>query len=131
MRVVAYLLSLLLIAPQMLIFAAIKLLDHVTSTRSLLGFLNTALDTLDALFGWAGLAALIAVIVFIALGFSDKWRPIAAACTQARNAISAVYTAIWTAKVDVLIFLSPGLLSAALCIWLMVDRSLHSPPVRA
>jgi len=131
MRIVAHLLSIVLIIPQALIFASVTLLQHVTATRTLQGILMTTLDTLNVLFGWGGLAMIAILGLIIGSGFSDKWRVVAASCVLGVDIYTAAYLLLWM-KVstigDGIFFSAPGALAATLCIWVirrdMLDRRL-------
>lgn len=112
----------LLIVPQVLIFATIKTVEHVLAPRSLLGFLSNALDMLALLFGWGGLAAIVTIAVLAGLGFSERWRPFAASFVLLTNVYTAVRVLIWaqfSSAGDFAFFLLPSAIAASLSIWLI------------
>lgn len=122
MRGLAHLVACLLVAPQALLFAAIKLLGHVTRTGTLLGMLKTILDTLDALLGWYGLAAVAVALLLVVAGFSERWRPVASTCLLAADVYTGVVIITWmeVASVgDAVFFLAPGLIAAGICVSLI------------
>ena len=111
-----------LLIPQMLIFAAAALLDHVTATGTFLGFLNSALDTLNLLIGWGGVAVLLVIALIAGCGFSDKSRPIASLIVLLTDIYTAVYVLVWfgvNSVSDSAFFLLPGTLAALLCVWVI------------
>ena len=122
MRAFAHVVACLLLVPQALLFAAIKLVEHVTRTKTLLGLLETTIDTLDALLGWYGLAALIVAILLLAAGFSATWRPVASICLLAADIYSAVVLVTWmevSSFGDAAFFLAPGIIAAVIWGWLV------------
>lgn len=122
MRVLAHLLAMALLIPQALIFAAAALLDHVTASGRFLGFLNSALDTLNLLFGWGGLAVLVVIALIAGCGFSDRWRLIASLLVLVIDIYTAAYVLVWfevSSISDSAFFLLPGTLAALLCIWVI------------
>jgi len=122
MRILAYLSAIALLVPQALLFAAATLLDHVTATGTFLGLLNSALDTLDLLFGWGGLAVVLMTLLLIGIGFSDRWRPVASLFVLVLDSYTAVYVLLWfgvDTVGDSAFFLLPGVLAALLCVWLI------------
>jgi hypothetical protein len=125
MRILAYLVAVALLVPQTLIFAAATLLDHVTATRTFLGFLNTTLDTLNLMFGWGGVAVLVVAGFVIGCGFSDKCRPAAAVFVLLVDVYTAGYVLLWAGVKNVAFFLMPGTLAAGLCVW-MIRRDFMS-----
>jgi len=111
-----------LLIPQALIFAAAALLDHVTASGRFLGFLSSALDTLNLLFGWGGLAVLLVIALIAGSGFSDRWRAIASLILLLFDIYSAAYVLVWfevNTVSDSAFFLLPGTLAALLCIWVI------------
>jgi hypothetical protein len=123
-RAFAHVGACLLFVPQALLFAAIKLVDHVTRSGTLLGLLNTTFDTLDALLGWYGLAALIVAILLLAAGFSATWRPVASICLLAADVYTAVVLVTWTevsSFADAAFFLAPGMIAGLIWGWLIRD----------
>jgi len=111
-----------LLIPQMLIFAAAALLDHVTATGTFLGFLNSSLDTLNLLIGWGGVAVLLVIALIAGCGFSDKSRPIASLIVLLTDIYTAVYVLVWfgvNSVSDSAFFLLPGTLAALLCVWVI------------
>lgn len=122
MRILAYLAAIALLVPQTLLFAAATLLDHVTAAGTFSGFLTSALDTLDLMFGWGGLAVLLIVLLLIGVGFSDRCRPMASLFVLVLDIYTAVYVLVWfgvSTVGDSAFFLLPGVLAALLCVWLI------------
>ena len=121
-RALAHVVACLLFVPQALLFAAIKLLDHVTHTGTLLGMLKTTVDVLDALLGWYGLAAIVVTGVLLGAGFSNTWRPVASTCLLAADVYTAAVLVSWmevSSVADAAFFLAPGVIAAAICVWLI------------
>jgi hypothetical protein len=122
LRIAAHLLSMALLVPQALIFAAIVLLGHVTAKRTFTGLVTTTLDTLDLLLGWGGIAVLLLVVLLIVAGFRDRWRIFASWFLLAFDLGTATSILVW-AKVSTIadgaFLLLPGTLAAALCVWLI------------
>lgn len=122
MRAFAHVVACLLLVPQALLFGAIKLVEHVTRTKTLPGLLNTTFDTLDALLGWYGLAAIIVAVLLLAAGFSATWRPVASVCLLAADMYSAVVLVTWmdvSRAADAAFFLAPGMIAAVVWAWLI------------
>src|SRR4051794_37813895 len=115
LRVLAHLLSVALLVPQTLVFAAVVLLDHVIAKRTFAGFVTAALDTLDLLFGWGGIALLLVVALVIGAGFRDRWRPAASSFLLVFDLVSVVSIVVWSGVrtfADVFFLLLPGSLAA-------------------
>lgn len=122
MRALAHLLAMALLIPQALIFAAAALLDHVTASGRFLGFLSSALDTLNLMFGWGGLAVLLVTALIAGCGFSDRWRPIASLILLLFDIYTAAYVLVWfgvNTVSDSAFFLLPATLAALLCVWVI------------
>lgn len=78
MRAVAHLGAVLLLVPQALVWAAFVLLDHLTAGGSLGSLVENAFDVLNVLFGWGGLALIVAFVSLIAAAFHPRSRFVAA-----------------------------------------------------
>ena len=122
LRIAAHLLSMALLVPQALIFAAIVLLGHVMAKRTFTGLVTTTLDTLDLLLGWGGIAVLLLVVLLIVAGFRDRWRVFASSFLLVFDLCTATSILVWakvTTIADGAFLLLPGALAAALCVWLI------------
>ena len=135
LRILAHLLSMALLVPQALIFAAVVLLDHVTAKRTFTGLVTTTLDTLDLLFGWGGLAILLLAVLLIVAGFRDRWRVFASSFLLVFDLCTAISILVWarvTTVADGAFLLLPGVLAAALCVWLIrAARMARAPAASA
>jgi hypothetical protein len=119
MRTVAHLLAMVLLVPQTLIFAAAALLDHVAATGTFFGFLSSALDTLDLMFGWGGFAVFVVTVLVAGCGFSNRWRPVASLLVLVFDIYTAAYVLMWfqvSTVGDSVFFLLPGTLAVLLCV---------------
>jgi len=119
-RAAAHLAAIVLLVPQTLVLAAFAALDHLTSERTIGAFFTSALELLDLLFGWGGLAIVVAVLLLIGAGFHRKSRPIAAVCLVAFAVVSTIVLIVQLPSPrtpDTFLFFFPALLSMALSVW--------------
>jgi hypothetical protein len=118
MRAVLHLCAIVLALPQLVFATIFLLLDHLTAGGTLGSVFTRALDLLDFVFTWGGLAVLAGLLVLIGAGFSTRWRPFAAAVVATLVVASATTLILVVGVDDVLIFL-PGLISLGVSVWLM------------
>jgi hypothetical protein len=78
-RPLLYIVAALLALPQLLITSAFLLLDHVTGGGTLGTLLSRIVNVLFLFFSWGGAVVLVLMLLFLAIGFSTRWRPIGAA----------------------------------------------------
>lgn len=79
MRIIAHLLSIVLLLPGLTMAAAFVLLDHLVRQPGWFEFLTALLEIALILLPWGLLGVIVGVFLLAALGFSDRWRWAAAA----------------------------------------------------
>ena len=115
-RPLLHLCAIALAAPQVLLFTAFALLGHLTSGRTLGSLFMRALETLDALLGWAGALLLAAIVLLIAAGFARTLRPFASAVVILAVICTTIGLIVQTGAPELsqLFIFIPGLLALAL-----------------
>ena len=111
MRGLLHVLAILLALPQVLVCLAFLMIGHLTGGRTAGSLFMRTLDALYLLFGWGGLAGLVALAVLTAGGFSRRWRRWAAAVVAVVVLASGLFLAV---NVDDWSLLVPGLFALVL-----------------
>jgi hypothetical protein len=124
MRGLLHVLAILLALPQVLVGLAFLLIGHLTAGRTAGSLFMRTLDALYLLFGWGGLAGLIAFAVLAAGGFSMRWRRWAAAVVAVVVLASGMFLAV---NVDDWSLLVPGLFALVLSVALALPGRPAAP----
>ena len=120
MRVVAHLVSVMLLVPGIIIAAVILAIGHVTGQADFGRFVNALLDVLLAFFPLAFLAVVVWFVIAV-LGFSRRWYRAAAICVAAVAAGTSLVIAWPASAADALDHwgvLVPGGIALIIGIWL-------------
>jgi hypothetical protein len=119
MRAALYLVSLLLLLPQLAVGALFLLVEDLARTKGLWGLLGRLLDMAMAALSWVGLLMLAVLLAWIAAGFHPTARRVGAVfIVLAAVATGAVILIGGEASADYWFFL-PGVVAAGLAAWLV------------
>lgn len=122
MRPLLHVVAILLALPQLAICAIFLTLGHLTGGHTLGSLFTRSLDLLDAIFGWAGLAIVVSMLLLIAAAFSARWRPIGSGAIVLL--VGAGLWMVWDAPVISV----PAIIAAAISVYLLT-RDLRPAPV--
>lgn len=121
MRALAHVCAIVLLIPQVLAATAFAILDYLTAGH----FFSSLFTILDLFIGWRGLVMLLAILVVLGAGFSDRWRRVAAWCVIAVAIASAVVLVMHIGappSVEGWLFFLPGVIAIALSVWTTTAR---------
>jgi len=130
MRSFAHLCAVVLMVPQLLLFAIFAVLEHITGGRTLGSLFTRGLDVLAALFGWAGALIVVTTVALLAAGFSARTRVYASAFIVALWLFTTVSIAMQFGEqfsADQLFLFVPGVVGAGISGWLLCDAVGRSP----
>jgi hypothetical protein len=128
MRGLLHVLAILLALPQLLLSLAFLLLGHVTSGGTLGSLAKRMLDVVFALFTWAGLLAIVLLLILMIAGYDARTRRAAAALVAALIIASAVLLIVQLGPppLDALLLFVPGLFALVISIALTGSPRLQS-----
>ncbi|MEA2491105.1 MAG: hypothetical protein QOH21_2897 [Acidobacteriota bacterium] len=121
MRTLLHFCAAALIVPQLLLTTLFLALGHVTGGHTLGSLFMQTLELAGLLFGWGGLAVVLAVLLLLGAGFSDRARPFASAAIVLLVVGSTVALAMMgiPAGIEDGVLMLPALVAVALSIWLI------------
>lgn len=126
MRPFLHAISVLCLLPSVLLASAFLALGHAIAAGTLLGFFEQLLVMATWLIPWGLLAGLVAFLVLLSAGFSQRLRWLAGSCVAAFAIGSvAVILAFDSQPLSSgqLTFFVPALLSTSIGLWLAVSES--------
>ena len=131
MRIIAHLLSVILLLPGLTMAAAFLLLDHLAGQPGWVEFLTALLEIALILLPWGLLGVITALFLLSALGFSDRWRWAAAMIV---GLIVAASTTVLLAlgngvpRLEQSGFFVPGAVAFVIAAWIAITEWPKRPP---
>ncbi|HEY2396142.1 MAG TPA: hypothetical protein VGH81_09230 [Rudaea sp.] len=110
MRMALYFLATLIVLPYILLSVGFVLLGQAISGGTLFAFFNALLTAALWLVPWGMLAFVLAFVVLLALGASERWRWLGAAClcfAALASLVVILYLAVSQFDLSQLLFLLP------------------------
>jgi hypothetical protein len=121
MRTLLHLCAIVLALPQVLLCALFLILGHMTGGGTLGSLVDRVLDTINILFTWGALLAIVAFVTLIVAGCFARSRRIAAGLV-ALIVIASTAILGYEGGIDPLLFL-PGLIALGVSGWLTFERN--------
>ena len=119
MRAVMYILSLVLLLPQLAVGALFLLLGDLSRTKGLPGLLGRLLDMFLAALSWVGLLVLAVLLAWIAAGFFPTGRRVGAVFIVLAGLGTGLLILVGSEGSADYWFFLPGVVSIALAAWLV------------
>ena len=127
---VLHLLSIVLLLPGLVFAAGVLVLGRAIAQSSLWGFLGSLLTDALWILPWGLLGGIVLLLVLAGLGFSARWRWIAAAVIALLALASTTIlfaSGAWPRDAGELVFYLPGLAALGIGTWLVAVEAPRTP----